>query len=85
MKQSFNLSAWFYYFYFKIKGFKSFDFKNQTFLVDSKRTILIASDPIEEILEIYLPKMKTIKLPNPRKKGIYKIKGFDPYLVLMIV
>lgn len=83
MKQKFNLSAWLYYILFKIKGFKTYRNKNQEFVIDSKRTILISSMPSEDILEIYIGN-QTIRLPNPHRKGLFKIKGFSPYLCLLI-
>lgn len=81
MSQRFNMKAYLYLLYFILKGLKIYKEDNTYYLLDKKRCVLITKLPDGDIFSFKLNK-KNIKIETPKKKGLYVIKNYKPYLCI---
>lgn len=69
--------------FFWIKGLKLKFHKGSILLSDKKRTVFVSKMTNDDILSIKL-KDKSVKFRNPKRKGFYKIKNYNPPLCVLI-
>lgn len=81
MNQKFNIKAYLYLIYFIGKGLKIYKEDDTYYLLDKKRCILITKLPETPLFSFRLNK-KNIKIETPKKKGLYVIKNYKPYLCI---